>query len=62
VLVAIAALAPRVLVPPAMVVAVVEALARLDHASGHDQQEAEENENRSGDGFRFSHGFLRVFA
>jgi hypothetical protein len=49
VLVAVAALAPGVLVPPSVVVMIVKAFARLDNAPGHEQHEPEQNGNRSSD-------------
>jgi len=54
-LVAIAALAPCVLVPPAMMVTVVEALTRLDDASGHNEHEPKQNEDCPSDGLSYGH-------
>jgi hypothetical protein len=54
-IVAVVALAPGVLVIPAMVVTVMKALARLDDASGHNEHESEQNEDCPSDGLSYGH-------
>lgn len=58
--IAIAALAPGVLVPPAMVIAIVETFARLgDDAPGARRHERQQQEHRPAEALRSRHKSLR---
>jgi hypothetical protein len=57
IMVAVAALAPFVLVPPPLVVAIVETLARLDDTSRREQDQAEQQEHRVSNRFGNRHDY-----